>query len=150
MKKLTAIFLTLVFILALTSCGVTKGSGEPVASKSTNTNSNIETANTELSQPENIETMSGTVSRVGTEKAYELTEEEIQQIIDIINNSNWNTTGTSDCANDCKLIIDGETYYYHSDCGTWNDNLNNRCLTVTDTEKENINTILSQYITLGF
>lgn len=150
MKKLTAIFLILVFILALTACGVTKGSGEPVASKSTNTHSNIETANTELSQPANIETMSGTVSHVGTETAYELTAEEIQLFIDIIKNDNWNTNGTADCFSDCKLIINGETYYYHSDCGTWNDNLNNQCLTVTDPEKETINTVLSQYITLGF
>ncbi len=152
MKKLTAIVLTLIFILALTACGAPTGGGESVASGTISNipNSNMDHTNTELSQSADFETMRGTVSRVGAEETYELTVEEIQQVVEIIENSNWNTKGTADCTNDCKLIINGETYYYHSDCGTWNDNWNNRYLTVTDTEKESINAVLSQYITLGF
>ena len=61
----------------------------------------------------------------------------------------WNTEGTSECANDCKLIIGERTYYYHSECGTFNDKEDNQNLPVTAEEKESINVILAQYITLG-
>lgn len=68
--------------------------------------------------------------------------------MEIIGNGTWNTGGTADCANDYQLTIDGETYSYHSECGTLNHTSNNRCLTVTDTERENINAVLNQYVTL--
>ena len=38
-------------------------------------------------------------------------EEEVKIIADIIENGTWNTEGTAECANDCKLIIDERTYY---------------------------------------
>ena len=44
---------------------------------------------------------------------------------------------------------DERTYYYHSECGTFNDKENNQNLPVTAEEKESINAILAQYITLG-
>ena len=75
--------------------------------------------------------------------------EEVKIIADIIENGTWNTEGTAECANDCKLIIDERTYYYHSECGTFNDKENNQNLPVTAEEKESINAILAQYITLG-
>lgn len=68
---------------------------------------------------------------------------------DIIENGTWNTEGTAECANDCKLIIDERIYYYHSECGTFNDKENNQNLPVTAEEKESINVILAQYVTLG-
>ena len=74
---------------------------------------------------------------------------EVKIIADIIENGTWNTEGTAECANDCKLIIDERTYYYHSECGTFNDKENNQNLPVTAEEKESINAILAQYITLG-
>ena len=76
-------------------------------------------------------------------------EEEVKIIADIIEKGTWNTEGTAECANDCKLIIDERTYYYHSECGTFNDEKNNQNLPVTAEEKENINVILAQYVTLG-
>ena len=74
---------------------------------------------------------------------------EVKIIADIIENGTWNIEGTTECANDCKLIIDERTYYYHSECGTFNDKENNQNLPVTAEEKESINAILAQYITLG-
>lgn len=131
MKKWTALAFVLVFIVALAACGETKEHGE---------------AETESPQPADIETASGIVTHVGTEDTYKLTMEEIEQITEIIENGNWNTEGTADCANDYNFTINGETYSYHSECGTLNDNLNNRSLTATDAEKELINAVLSQYI----
>ena len=91
----------------------------------------------------------GTITRIDEDKIYDLTEEEVKIIADIIENGTWNTEGTTECANDCKLIIDERTYYYHSECGTFNDKENNQNLPVTAEEKESINAILAQYITLG-
>ena len=64
---------------------------------------------------------SGIITRTEEDKIYDLTEEEVEIIADIIENGTWNTEGTTECANDCKLIIDERTYYYHSECGTFND-----------------------------
>ena len=92
---------------------------------------------------------SGIITRTEEDKIYDLTEEEVKIIADIIEKGTWNTEGTAECANDCKLIIDERTYYYHSECGTFNDKENNQNLPVTAEEKESINVILAQYVTLG-
>ena len=57
--------------------------------------------------------------------------------------------GTSDCLNDCVVSVSGTIYYYHSDCGTFNDNANNRSFKLTDSERADINGIISEYIELG-
>ena len=103
----------------------------------------------EQTQQAIIESISGTITRIDEDKIYDLTEEEVKTIADIIENGTWHTEGTAECANDCKLIIDERTYYYHSECGTFNDKANNQNLPVTAEEKESINVILAQYITLG-
>ena len=103
----------------------------------------------EQTQQAIIESISGTIARIDEDKAYNLNEEEVKIIADIIENGSWNTEGTAECANDCKLIIDERTYYYHSECGTFNDKENNQNLSVTAKEKESINVILAQYVTLG-
>ena len=114
--------------------------------ESSPSNSSTGTAETEPSQSEGTETVSGTVSHVGADETYTLNPGEIEQITGIIENGDWNTEGTADCSNNYKLTINEATNYYHSECGTLNDNLNNRYLTVTDAEKENINAVLSQYV----
>lgn len=96
-----------------------------------------------------VGSISGTITRIGEEKSYDLTEEEVNIITDIIEKGVWSTEGTADCANDCKLIIGERTYDYHSECGTFNDNLNNQNLSVAAKEKKSINAILARYITLG-
>jgi hypothetical protein len=103
---------------------------------------------TEQTQQGIAESISASVSNVEEGKIYDLTEEEAKIIADIIENGVWSTEGTAECDNDCKLIIDGRTYYYHSECGTFNDEVNNQNLSVTEYEKESINEILAHYITL--
>ena len=149
-KKWTAIVLALIFILALTACGETKENRGSIAEGTESCISHSDTGTAEAEPPrlEDTEIVRGIVSRVGTDQTYELTAEETKEIAAMIENSDWNTEGTADCANDCKFIIDGETYYYHSECGTLNDNLNDRCLTLIDAEKETINAALSRYVTL--
>ena len=123
MKRVLALFLVLICMLSVVACDKATGSEAPVTS--------------------------GIITRTEEDKIYDLTEEEVKIIADIIENGTWNTEGTADCANDCKLIIDERTYYYHSECGTFNDKENNQNLPVTAEEKESINAILAQYITLG-
>ena len=123
MKRVLVLFGVLIFMLSFVACDKATGSEAPVTS--------------------------GIITRTEEDKIYDLTEEEVKIIADIIENSTWNTEGTAECANDCKLIIDERTYYYHSECGTFNDKENNQNLPVTAEEKESVNAILAQYITLG-
>ena len=123
MKRVLVLFGILICMLSFVACDKITGSEAPATS--------------------------GIITRTEEDKIYDLTEEEVKIIADIIENGTWNTEGTAECANDCKLIIDERTYYYHSECGTFNDKENNQNLPVTAEEKESINAILAQYITLG-
>lgn len=40
-----------------------------------------------------------------------------------------------------EIIYNGETYQYHSDCGTFNDSLNQRSLSLDDESKEKVNSL---------
>ena len=152
MKRVLALFLVLICMLSVVACDKATGSGEPVRDGDVSDISEIDknvSSETEQTQQAIAESISGTITRIDEDKIHDLTEEEVKIIADIIGNGTWNTEGTADCANDCKLIIDERTYYYHSECGTFNDEKNNQNLPVTAEEKENINAILAQYITLG-
>ena len=152
MKKLLALFWVLICMLSLVACDKATGSEEPVAGGAVSDMPEVDknvSGEAEQTQQAIIESISGTIARIDEDKAYNLNEEEVKIIADIIENGSWNTEGTAECANDCKLIIDERTYYYHSECGTFNDKENNQNLPVTAKEKENINVILDHYIILG-
>ena len=152
MKRLLALFWILTCMLSLVACDNATGSEDPVAGGAVSDMPEVDknvSGEAEQTQQAIIESISGTIARIDEDKAYNLNEEEVKIIADIIENGSWNTEGTAECANDCKLIIDERTYYYHSECGTFNDKENNQNLSVTAKEKESINVILAQYITLG-
>ena len=54
----------------------------------------------------------------------------------------------TDCASDCVLTFDGRTVYYHSDCGTFNERLeqSNQSLHLSDAERETVNAIIQEVI----
>ena len=152
MKRVLALFLVLICMLSVVACDKATDSGEPVRDGDVSDISEIDknvSSETEQTQQAIVKSISGTISHIDEDKIYDLTEEEVKIIADVIENGTWNTEGTAECANDCKLIIDERTYYYHSECGTFNDKENNQNLPVTAEEKESINAILAQYITLG-
>ena len=152
MKRLLALFWILTCMLSLVACDKATGSEEPVAGGAVSDMPEVDknvSGEAEQTQQAIIESISGTIARIDEDKAYNLNEEEVKIIADIIENGSWNTEGTAECANDCKLIIEERTYYYHSECGTFNDKENNQNLPVTAKEKENINVILAHYIILG-
>ena len=152
MKRVLALFLLLICMLSIVACDKATSSEEPVIDGGVSDVSEIDinvSGETEQTQQAIAESISGTITCIDEDKIYDLTEEEVKIIADIIENGTWNTEGTTECANDCKLIIDERTYYYHSECGTFNDKENNQNLPVTAEEKESINVILAQYVTLG-
>ena len=150
MKKLLALLGVLTCMLSLVACDKATGNEETVTDGADifEVDKNV-SGETEQVQQAVIESRSGIITRIDEEKIYDLNEEEVKIIADIIEDGTWNTEGTAECANDCKLIIEERTYYYHSECGTFNDKENNQNLSVTAKEKESINVILAQYITLG-
>ena len=152
MKRVLALFLVSICTLSLVACDKATGSEEPAIDGDISDMPEIDknvSGKTEQTQQAIVESISGTITHIDEDKIYDLTEEEVKIIAGIIENSTWNTEGTAECANDCKLIIDERIYYYHSECGTFNDKENNQNLPVTAEEKESINVILAQYITLG-
>lgn len=56
--------------------------------------------------------------------------------------------GIGRCANDYELIFYGNTVRYHSDCGTFNDFVHNRYLSLSEEDKAEVNAILEKYISL--
>ena len=150
MKKLLALLGVLTCMLSLVACDKATGNEETVTDGADifEVDKNV-SGEAEQTQQAIIESISGTITRIDEDKIYDLNEEEVKIIANIIENGTWNTEGTAECANDCKLIIDERTYYYHSECGTFNDKENNQNLPVTTKEKESINVILVRYIILG-
>lgn len=66
----------------------------------------------------------------------------------ILEKGSWNTEGTTDCLSNIEIEIKGTIYKYHSECGTFNDKVNQRYLSLDDITKEKINSIISEYISL--
>lgn len=61
--------------------------------------------------------------------------------IQMITSSEWWAEGNPGCDNDFKITINGETYWYHSDCGTLNDINNDRCISLDESKCKEINNI---------
>lgn len=74
--------------------------------------------------------------------------EDIRTISDILFSDSWNNEGTTDCLSNIQITINGETYQYHSDCGTFNDKVKQQYLSLDDATKEKVNAILTEYISL--
>lgn len=82
------------------------------------------------------------------EKAPLTVNEDIRVISDLILGDSWNAEGTTDCLSNIEITINGETYLYHSDCGTFNDNVKRQYLSLDDTTKEKINAMIEEHISL--
>lgn len=86
------------------------------------------------------------VTNIFTNESKTLSADDNLAIADILEAGTWNTEATADCLNNIEITINGETYMYHSDCGTFNDHVNTRCLTLDDTTTEKVNAIIEEYI----
>lgn len=78
---------------------------------------------------------------------FELSEENAKAILQILDAGSW-VPGATDCASDYVLTFDGRTIYYHSDCGTFNERLeqSDQSLRLSDAEQETVNNIIQAVI----
>ena len=78
---------------------------------------------------------------------YDLSDENTKAILQILDAGSWVSDAT-DCASDYVLNFDSRTIYYHSDCGTFNERLeqSNQSLRLSDTDREIVNAIIQTVI----
>lgn len=79
--------------------------------------------------------------------AFDLSAENAKTLRQILDSSSWVPDAT-DCASDCVLTFDGRTIYYHSDCGTFNERLEqgHQSLRLSDAQRETMNRIIQAVI----
>ena len=79
--------------------------------------------------------------------AFDLSRENAKTIQQILDSGSWVPDAT-DCASDYVLTFDGRTIYYHSDCGTFNERLeqSNQSLRLSDADRETVNAIIQAII----
>ena len=78
---------------------------------------------------------------------YDLSDENTKAILQILDAGSWVSDAT-DCASDYVLNFDSRTIYYHSDCGTFNERLeqSNQSLRLSDADRETVNAIIQTVI----
>ena len=78
---------------------------------------------------------------------YDLSDENTKAILQILDAGSWVPDAT-DCASDYVLTFDGRTVYYHSDCGTFNEQLEqgHQSLRLSDEQRETMNRIIQAVI----
>lgn len=143
MKKLPAFALALAcVVLVLTSCGTAETGGASEVNNAT-----VTKAPDDINVNSNIK--SWTIKTGYTdEAAKELSQEDTATISDVLSEGDWIDDLTK-CEGDCVITTaDGDVFYYHSACGTFNDNKNYRSLSTTEEEMALINSVLNQYCEL--
>lgn len=78
---------------------------------------------------------------------FDLSAENAKTLRQILDSGSWVSDAT-DCASDYVLTFDGRTIYYHSDCGTFNERLeqSNQSLRLSDADRETVNAIIQTVI----
>ncbi len=88
------------------------------------------------------------VSSVSTDSGLvTISSEDATILRDILESGEWNE-GTGDCIDNCELVFDGNTVRYHSGCGTFNDSVYVRSISLSEEDKAEVNAILEKYISL--
>lgn len=82
---------------------------------------------------------------------HQLTKRESQKVISFITKGTWGDGTLPDCISDVWLFVPGydRILSYHSHCGTFSDIGGLGFLFLSEKEKDSLNKILEQYITLG-
>ena len=79
--------------------------------------------------------------------AFDLSEGNSKTLRQILDSGSWVPDAT-DCASDYVLTFDSRTIYYHSDCGTFNERLEqgHQSLRLSDADREVVNAIIQAVI----
>lgn len=72
-----------------------------------------------------------------------LPQEDAARLLGIFQAGEW-TEGTADCLSDYRLVLAGQTVYFHSDCGTFNDTENERSFSVSEEDRTAILAMLQK------
>lgn len=72
-------------------------------------------------------------------------DEQAEELYAMVNNGEW-MQSLGDCLSEYLIIINGNEYHYHSDCGTINDYTNMRCKTLDKELKDTFNALLENVI----
>ena len=89
------------------------------------------------------------VKNIFTGESEPLSANDGLALADILESDSWKTEATTECLNNIEVVINGATYKYHSDCGTFNDNVNRRHLSLDAKTKNVVNAILAKYVSLA-
>lgn len=71
----------------------------------------------------------------------DLQPSDANTVISVFDGANWAPSATK-CFDDYEVWIGDELFYYHSECGTINDRINDQSFSLTDTQREDMNEIL--------
>ena len=74
-------------------------------------------------------------------KEIALSSEDTEYILSIMNSGKW-INDLSNCGCDFVFYTSKQEVRYHSECGTFNDYTNKRSMTVTEEQRQKINSIL--------
>ncbi len=134
MKKAVAVLLLFLSVFICSACKKNEDDSNSISQKITETVAGI------------ISTTQGkkvvTILHLQTGISKEMSADGSEFIITLLENNPWDDGATADCLNDFSFTVNGKIYYYHSDCGTFNDNDAIRSLTVNDSEKERLQKIV--------
>ena len=94
-----------------------------------------------------LQTASVSVTEAEGGDTFDLAEEVAETISQILDAGSWVPDATN-CASDYVLTFGGRTIYYHSDCGTFNERLeqSNQSLRLSDADRETVNRIIQAVI----
>lgn len=152
MEKIAVLIVAFICIFSLTGCVPAPGSsgpGRPIASPADRGAGTLD--------------VSKYVVKGADGESAELSEEDAEILTRVLSDGAW-ADGTTDCASDCTVGLDGRWFRYHSECGTFNEIIipdqpslasvpplpdNGKSLSLTDAERAAVNALLEKYITLG-
>ena len=160
MKKILFMVLCLVIVFALVGCGQTQ-TGSAMVSTNDSQSEEAEQPQAPVSEPldkeeKSEDTMDNSqiveqpemfweVCQVNTNsisEAIRISSEDSRKVSDIIASCKCQLGGAA-CANDYAFVRDdGSIIYYHSDCGSFNDNVANCSYQTLDKQKTWINNML--------
>lgn len=73
-----------------------------------------------------------------------LSDADAKALATVLRQGQW-IQHTADCACDYWLTVSDEMLGYHSSCGTFNDHVNDCCLSTSEDTQQQVNLILAKY-----
>lgn len=128
MKKFLSLLLALLIALSATACTISGSTYCPPAS-----------TDPEPVQISAFNEYGGSTVLFGAEDSLRILE---------LLEGDW-VDGTTDCAADIFIHLPDGHIRYHSDCGTFIEVENQRSLSLSEADREEVNAIMGRYITLG-